>query len=89
MFYPTNNFIDFLERMIIFHTFYQIIIFQILQQLNDIKKDMYHAILVIYKYLEIYNNDKQEYYANDIKNLIEKQLDHTLLNDNDVRKDYL
>lgn len=36
--WPTTNFIDFLERMIIFYNFYQIIIYGILQQLNDIKK---------------------------------------------------
>ena len=86
---PTENFIDFFERMTIFFTFYQIIIFGIFQQLNDMKKDEYLAILTMYKYVELYNSDKREYIANDIKNLIQKQLDSSMLNDNDIRNEYL
>lgn len=86
---PTENFIDFFERMTIFFTFYQIIIFGIFQQLNDIKKDEYLAILTMYKYVELYNSDKREYIARDIKNLIQKQLDSSMLNDNDIRNEYL
>lgn len=86
---PTENFIDFFERMTIFFTFYQIIIFGILQQLNDMKKDEYLAILTMYKYVELYNSDKRKYIANDIKNLIQKQLDSSMLNDNDIRNEYL
>lgn len=86
---PTENFIDFFERMTIFFTFYQIIIFGIFQQLNDMKKDEYLAILTMYKYVELYNSDKREYIAKDIKNLIQKQLDSLMLNDNDIRNEYL
>lgn len=86
---PTENFIDFFERMTIFFTFYQIIIFGIFQQLNDMKKDEYLAILTMYKYVELYNSDKREYIAKDIKNLIQKQLDSSMLNDNDIRNEYL
>lgn len=50
VFWQTENFIDFIERMTIFYTFYQITIFGILQQLNDMKKDEYLAILSMYKY---------------------------------------
>lgn len=86
---PTENFIDFFERMTIFFTFYQIIIFGIFQQLNDMKKDEYLAILTMYKYVELYNSDKREYIAKDIKNLIQKQLDSSMINDNDIRNEYL
>lgn len=86
---PTENFIDFFERMTIFFTFYQIIIFGIFQQLNDMKKDEYLAIITMYKYVELYNSDKREYIAKDIKNLIQKQLDSSMLNDNDIRNEYL
>ena len=86
---PTENFIDFFERMTIFFTFYQIIIFGIFQQLNDMKKDEYLAILTMYKYVELYNSDKREYIAKDIKNLIQKQLDSSMLNDNYIRNEYL
>lgn len=86
---PTENFINFFERMTIFFAFYQIIIFGIFQQLNDMKKDEYLAILTMYKYVELYNSDKREYIAKDIKNLIQKQLDSSMLNDNDIRNEYL
>lgn len=86
---PTENFIVFFERMTIFFTFYQIIIFGIFQQLNDMKKDEYLAILTMYKYVELYNSDKREYIAKDIKNLIQKQLDSSMLNDNDIRNECL
>lgn len=86
---PTENFINFFERMTIFFTFYQIIIFGIFQQLNDMKKDEYLAIITMYKYVELYNSDKREYIAKDIKNLIQKQLDSSMLNDNDIRNEYL
>ena len=86
---PTENFIDFFEKMTIFFTFYQIIIFGIFQQLNDMNKDEYLAILTMYKYVELYNSDKREYIAKDIKNLIQKQLDSSMLNDNDIRNEYL
>ncbi len=45
---PTENFLDFLERMIMFFTFYQIIVLGILQQLNDIKKDYYFIFFINY-----------------------------------------
>lgn len=89
IFWQIENFIDFIERMTIFYTFYQIVIFGILQQLNDIKKDEYLALLSMYKYVELYNADKRDYIKKDIINLINHQLDSTMLNDNDIRKEYI
>lgn len=89
IFWQTENFIDFIERMTIFYTFYQIVIFGILQQLNDIKKDEYLALLSMYKYVELYNADKRDYIKKDIINLLNNQLDSTMLNDNDIRKEYI
>ena len=83
------NFIDFLERMTIFYTFYQILIYGILQQLNDIKKDQYLAILSMYKYVEIYNQNKRKVIASDILRIVEKQLDSSMFNDNAIRNEYL
>lgn len=83
------NVIDFLERMTIFYTFYQILIYGILQQLNDIKKDQYLAILSMYKYVEIYNQNKRKDIANDILRIVEKQLDSSMFNDNAIRNEYL
>ena len=89
IFWKAENFIDYIERMTIFYTFYQITIYGILQQLNDIKKDEYLALLSMYKYIEIYNNDKRDYIKEDIIKLLNKQLDSSMLNDNDIRKEYL
>lgn len=89
IFWPTENFIDFIERMTIFYTFYQIIIFGILQQLNDIKRDEYLGLISMYKYVELYNVDKKDYIKKDIINLLNKQLDSATLNDNGIRKEYL
>lgn len=89
VFWQTENFIDFIERMTIFYTFYQITMFGILQQLNDIKKDEYLAILSMYKYVELYNSDKRTDIKKDIINLVNKQLENVTLNDNNIRKEYL
>lgn len=53
------------------------------------KKDEYLAILTMYKYVELYNSDKREYITEDIKKLIHKQLDSSMLNGNDIRNEYL
>ena len=95
VFWQTESFIDFIERMTIFYTFYQMTIFGILQQLNDIKKDEYLALLSMYKYFELYNADKRDCIKKDIINStcelvkIPSVLDSTMLNDNDIRKEYL
>ena len=88
-YWPTENFIDFIERMTIFYTLYQIIIYGILQQLNDIKKDEYLALLSTYKFIELYNYDSREFIAENIVYLVKKQLDNAMLNDNSIRKEYL
>lgn len=75
--------------MTIIYTFYQIVIFGILQQLNDIKKDEYLALLSMFRYVELYNVEKRDYIKKDIINLLNKQLENTMLNDNNIRKEYL
>ena len=87
--WPTNNFMDYLERMTIFYAFYQIIIYGILQQLNDIKKDQYLALLSMYKYINLYIDSKNNNILNDIKRIIEKQLSSDMFNDNEIRAEYI
>ena len=53
------------------------------------KKEAYLAILTIYNYHELFNSDKREYITEDIKKLIHKQLDSSMLNGNDIRNEYL
>lgn len=87
--YPPANAIDFIERITIFYALYQMIILGILQQLNDIKKDEYLAILTMYKYIDLYNTDKNEHLKIMLDNLAKKQLDNSMMNDNVIRQDYL
>ena len=75
--------------MKIFYTLYQLIIYEILQQLNDIKKDEYLVLLSTYKYIELYNYDSREVIAKNIIYLVNRQLDNAMLNDNSIRKEYL
>ena len=89
VYWKIDNFIDFIERMTIFYTFYQIIIYGILQQINDIKKDQYLAILTMYKYIELYNYCKMDYMEFEINRIINSQLDSKTFNDNDIRNEYL
>ncbi len=57
---PAKNFFENIERITVFYALYQLIIYNILQQLNDIKKDEYLALLNMYKYIDIYNSYKDE-----------------------------
>ncbi|MEG1597728.1 MAG: hypothetical protein RR359_05590 [Bacilli bacterium] len=88
-FFPTSNIYDFLERITIFYMFYQIIIYGVLQQLNDIKKDEYLAVLNMFKYIKIFINDEKDYLLNVINGLLDGQLDSSVLNDNLIRNEYL
>lgn len=87
--WSTTNFIDFLERMIIFYNFYQIIIYGILQQLNDIKKDEYVAIITLLKKLELYASNHNKLLKDEILSNINEELDGATLNDNDIRETYI
>ena len=85
---PAKNFFENIERITVFYALYQLIIYNILQQLNDIKKDEYLALLNMYKYIDIYNSYKDENFKKIMYNLIEKQLDCGMLNDIDIRNEY-
>lgn len=85
---PYNNWFEIVERITIFYALYQLIICNILQQLNDIKKDEYLALLTMYKYVDIYNSNKDENIKNYIYDRLNKQLDSGMLNDFDIRNEY-
>ena len=88
-FIPVSNWFDNIERIIVFYTLYQIVIYNILKQLNDMKKDEYLAILTMYKCVKLYNSVKREDMKKDIYDLIDKQLDTGILNDIGVRNEYI
>lgn len=85
---PAKDIFENIERITVYYTLYQIIIYNILQQLNDIKKDEYLAILTMYKYVQIYYNDKRKEIKEELYYLINKELDVGIFNDNSIREEY-
>ena len=43
----------------------------------------------MYKYIDLYNTDKNEHLKIMLDNLAKKQLDNSMMNDNVIRQDYL
>ena len=86
---PAKDIFENIERITVYYTLYQIIIYNILQQLNDIKKDEYLAVLTMYKYVQIYNNDKRKEIKEELYYLINKELDAGIFNDNSIREEYM
>lgn len=85
---PAKDIFEIIERITVYYTLYQIIIYNILQQLNDIKKDEYLAVLTMYKYVQIYYNDKRKEIKEELYYLINKELDVGNFNDNSIREEY-
>lgn len=85
---PAKDIFENIERITVYYTLYQIIIYNILQQLNDIKKDEYLAVLTMYKYVQIYYNDKRKEIKEELYYLINKELDVGNFNDNSIREEY-
>ena len=85
---PANNLFESIERITVYYALYQIIIFSILQQLNDIKKDENLAILSFYKKLNIYCSNPSKDLKNILISIIDKQLDRGTFNDLNIRKEY-
>lgn len=88
-FIPFNNPFDIIERITVFYTLYQIIIYNILQQLNDIKKDEYLALSTMYKYVKLYIQTRNKEIKNYILSSIEYQLEPSTFNDINIRNEYL
>lgn len=86
---PAKDIFENIERITVYYTLYQIIIYNILQQLNDIKKDEYLAVLTMYKYVQIYNNDKRKEIKEELYYLINKELDVGIFNDNSIKEEYM
>ncbi len=87
-FYPSENWIELIERIGIFYGMYQIAVYIILSTINDIKSDEYLALKnnasIALKACE-YNDEK---WKNIIKSQIDSQLKNSMLNDLLVRKNY-
>ncbi len=86
---PFTNCFEFIESVTVFYALYQIIIYNILQQFNDIKKDEYLALSTLYKLTRLYIITKNDIIKQDILSKLEYQLDSATFNDNNVRREYL
>ena len=87
-FYPSENWIELIERIGIFYGIYQIAVYIILSTINDVKSDEYLALKnnasIALKACE-YNDEE---WKNIIKAQIDSQLKNSMLNDLLVRKNY-
>lgn len=86
--FPTENWVELLERIGIFYGVYQIAVYIILSTVNDIKADEYLALKntasLALKACE-YNDDT---WKGITKNQINEQLKNSMFNDLLVRKNY-
>ncbi len=87
-FYPSENWIELIERIGVFYGIYQIVVYIILSTINDVKADEYLALKnnasIALKACE-YNDEE---WKNIIKAQIDKQLNNSILNDLLVRQNY-
>ena len=86
---PIDNIFDFLERVTFFYALYQIIIYNVLQQINDVKRDECLALSTMYKLTKLYIETKSTTIKNDILSKLQYQLKPSTFNDNKIRTEYL
>ena len=87
-FFPIDSKIELIQRTIDFYVIYQIFIYGVLQQINDIYRDEYLAITNTYKYLKLFNKYQSISIKQDILKLTEAELNKSIFNDRDVRLEY-
>ena len=83
-------FISVLERFALFYGFYQIIVYAVLNNINDIKADEYLALNTACEHALIackYNDEKSKEQL--IRTIESKQLSSTMFNDVSVREGYM
>ena len=76
------------ERMMLGYAVYQIVVYLILTNCNDIRKDSYLALLWNYKMVELYLESNDYKIKEKILKNIEDQLRNDTLNDDDIRNEY-
>lgn len=87
-FKPIESIVEFIERMILSYTVYQVLVFVILTNLNDAKKDSYLAWLTTLKLCELYKVSKDKNMKKHIIDVINKQLDPSKFNNIVIRDNY-
>ncbi len=74
------TYMEFLERMILSYTIYQIIVIVILTNLNDIQKDSYLALITTLKLCLLYSESNDPEIKKYIFTIINHQLDKSVFN---------
>lgn len=87
-FFPITTKWDMVERMMLGYAVYQIVVYLILTNCNDIRKDSYLALLWNYKMVELYLESNDYKIKEKILKNIEDQLRNDTLNDDDIRNEY-
>ena len=85
---PVKDIVQFLERFILGYGIYQILIFLILNMINDIKKDSYLAIRTNYEQVVLALECNDQNLINKIRDNLNYQLDNSTLNSIKIRKEY-
>ena len=91
MLFDTDNTIttiEIMERFALFYGFYQLIVFLILTNLNDIQADEYLALKNTAELASLSLESQSTQLEQQVRSLIDKQLGSDVFNDTNVRKSY-
>lgn len=80
--------IEIMERFALFYGFYQLIVFLILTNLNDIQADEYLALKNTAELASLSLESQSTQLEQQVRLLIDKQLGSDVFNDTNVRKSY-
>lgn len=89
--FDTNNTIttiEIMERFALFYGFYQLIVFLILTNLNDIRADEYLALKNAAELASLSLEFQSTQLEQQVRSLVDKQLESDVFNDTVVRKNY-
>lgn len=80
---------NFIERIIMSYTIYQIIVIIILNNLNDIEKDSCLAYMTNLKKLLLYANTRNDFIKKNLEKNIKYQLERKTINNNKYKQAYI
>ena len=80
--------IEIMERFALFYGFYQLIVFLILTNLNDIKADEYLALKNTAELASLSLESRSTQLEQQVRLLVDRQLENDVFNDMNVRKTY-
>lgn len=80
--------IEIMERFALFYGFYQLIVFLILTNLNDIQADEYLALKNTAELASLSLESQSTQLEQQVRSLVDKQLESDVFNDMNVRKSY-